>query len=284
MRSSTCFGWESMCRILIHLVDSVLKPPPEHRLSFVELLNPFNPKEAFDDKLSILDIKVRDESGRQFNVEMQMLLNSYFPSRIVYYLAKFHQQQLHQGEDYSVLKPTIAIIFTNEILFPQVPDYHLKFRLLEEQHRFPFAIDLEIHTLELPKFKKRVAELADDLDKWLYFLTNAEKIDLEALPENLNHPLIRQALEELRMLMQSDIERERYEARRKAQLDFNSGMKAAHLKGLAEGEKAVTIRSIHFCEKLLLRSETPLEQLQQMSSEELTRLAEDLQTKVLSLR
>jgi hypothetical protein len=38
------------------------------------------------------------------------------------------------------------------------------------------------------------------------------------------------------MLSQTDIERERYEARRKAQLDFNSDMKAARLDGKAEGK------------------------------------------------
>jgi predicted transposase/invertase (TIGR01784 family) len=67
------FGRESTVPILADLLDGVLDTPPEHRILDLELLNPFNPKEALDDKLSILDIKARDHSGRQFNVEMQML-------------------------------------------------------------------------------------------------------------------------------------------------------------------------------------------------------------------
>jgi hypothetical protein len=67
------FGRETTQPLLIDLLDSVLSPPPGSRTQDIELLNPFNPKEALDDKLSILDIKARDQSGRQFNVEMQML-------------------------------------------------------------------------------------------------------------------------------------------------------------------------------------------------------------------
>jgi hypothetical protein len=37
------------------------------------------------------------------------------------------------------------------------------------------------------------------------------------------HPLVRRAMEELKMLTQTDLERERYEARRKAQLDYQTG-------------------------------------------------------------
>ena len=36
-------------------------------------INPFNEKDAFDDKLSILDIKVRDQRGRQYEIEFGVL-------------------------------------------------------------------------------------------------------------------------------------------------------------------------------------------------------------------
>src|SRR5437773_1666799 len=79
-------------------------------------------------------------------------------------------------------KPTISISFLDHVLFPDVPDYHLRFRLLEESKHFPFTSDIEFHILELPKFTKSVAELTSGLDIWLYFLRHAEKMDMEALP------------------------------------------------------------------------------------------------------
>ena len=74
------FGREATRPLLIDVLDSVLAPAPGHAIQDLDLLNPFNPKEALDDKLSILDIKARDQSGRQFNVEMQMLAYRYYES------------------------------------------------------------------------------------------------------------------------------------------------------------------------------------------------------------
>jgi hypothetical protein len=72
------FGRETTRPILIDLLDSVLDPAAGHEIREIEVLNPFNPKEALDDKLSILDIKARDQAGRQFNIEMQMLASRYY--------------------------------------------------------------------------------------------------------------------------------------------------------------------------------------------------------------
>ena len=43
------------------------------------------PKETPDDKTSVMDIKARDETGRQFNVEMQLLAYGAFRPRALYY-------------------------------------------------------------------------------------------------------------------------------------------------------------------------------------------------------
>jgi len=271
------FGREATRPILIDVLESVLNPVPGHHILDIELLNPFNPKEALDDKLSILDIKARDQTGRQFNIEMQMLAFPYYEKRILYYACKLHQQQLHEGEDYVELEPTISISFLNHVLFPQVPDHHLRFRLLEQSHHLPLTGDMEFHILELPKFTRSVAE---GLDIWLYFLRHAEMMDVDELPAPLQQPLVKRALEELKMLKQTDPERERYEARRKAQLDYNTMVKVARLEGRAQ-EK---IETIHFCERLLHRPETPPEQLAGLSLEELTRLNGELQKQVLEQR
>jgi len=271
-------GREATRPLLADLLEQVLAPPPQH-LDTLELLNPFKPKEALDDKLSILDIKARDRAGRQFNVEMQMLAFRYYEKRILYYWSKLHQQQLHEGQDYLDLKPTISISFLDHVLFPQVPADHLRFRLLEETLGFPFSHDVEFHVLELPKFTKTAAQLESGLDMWLYFLRHAETMDLEALPAQLQqHSQVLRTVEELRMPSQTEAEGERYEARRKWQLDWNTGMKVARLEGREEG---VQIGAIQLCERLLQRPPTAPEQLAKMSLAELTRLAEGLQAQLL---
>jgi hypothetical protein len=86
------------------------------------------------------------------------------------------------------------------------------------------------------------------------------------------HPLAKRAVEELKMLAQTDVDRERYEARRKAQMDYNTGLKVARL----EGREAEKIHTIHLLERLLHRSETPSEELSQRSLEELSQMVDQL--------
>jgi len=66
-------GRDSTRGILIDVLNNVLRPAPGREVQDIELLNPFNLQETQDDKISVLDIKARDQSGRRFNVEMQML-------------------------------------------------------------------------------------------------------------------------------------------------------------------------------------------------------------------
>src|SRR5437016_3178954 len=68
---------------------------------------------------------------------------------------------------------------------------------------------MEFHILELPKFTKTALELKSDVEIWLYFLRHAAKIDTDAVPAALQRPMVLRALEELKMLAQSHVERER---------------------------------------------------------------------------
>ena len=276
------FGRDSTRDNLIDAVNSVLQPPPGHAVLDVELLNPFNLQETLDDKLSVLDIKARDQAGRQFNIEMQILPYLHYDKRILYYWTDLYGQQLGRGQDYGLLCPTISISFLDHVMFPDVPDCHLCFQLLEKRHRFAMSQDIEFHILQLPKFTRKLAELTGALDAWLYFLRYAEMIDTAALPAELRQPSIMRAVEELTMLTQSDIERERYESRRKAQMDHISAINAARLQGeLAGREKGELIGAIHLCQSLLNQPITPKEKLLALSLEELSSLASDLREQVV---
>jgi flagellar biosynthesis/type III secretory pathway protein FliH len=111
-------------------------------------------------------------------------------------------------------------------------------------------------------------------------------MDTDALPVAFQEqPLVLRALEELKMLSQTDLERERYEARRKAQLDYNTGMKVARMEGREEGRRqGERIGMIHGWQRLLNRPETPSDQLTAMSLEALNGLAEELHAEALKSR
>jgi predicted transposase/invertase (TIGR01784 family) len=277
------FGRETNRALAIHLLNAVLEPPPRERVIDLELLNPFNDKDRLDDKLSILDVKARDQSGRQFNVEMQLLANQYFRQRVPYYWARLHQAQLSEGDAYHRLRPTLSICFMNSPLFPEVPTHHLVFELRDRaHHELVFSGDLAMHILELPKFTKSPAELATPLDVWLYFLRHGERLDAQALPPALAAVAeVQRAMGELLMITQSDLERERYEARLKMQRDISTALAAAREEGLEQGleqgRREGWVRQIHLGQRVLGRALTPAEQLLALPSAELERLAQQLE-------
>ena len=98
------FGVPQNDESLIDVINAVLKPKPGHGVVGVTLRNPYNEKEFEEDKLSIVDIKAEDQSGRQFNIEMEMAPDRYFTKRVLYYWAKRYADQLHEGQPYEDLK------------------------------------------------------------------------------------------------------------------------------------------------------------------------------------
>jgi len=112
------FASEENKPILLSALDAVLTPSLDQRLVAVDLLNPFNDKETWDDKVSVVDVKARDQRDRLYNVEMQMSASIAYPHRALYYWAVLYGQQLHEGMDYPTLKPMISISIVNDVLFP----------------------------------------------------------------------------------------------------------------------------------------------------------------------
>ncbi len=280
------FGREKSLPILAHLLNAVLELPQDSSIVELELLNPFSDQDRGTDKLWIVDIKARDKRGRLFDVEMQMVNEQFFRNRILYYWSGLHQQQLVRGDDYDNLRPTYCVCFTNFTLFPETTEYRLCFELRERTQDLVFSSDIAIITLELPKFTLYVEEVSTALDQWLYLLRNGELLDTQDVPPTLNTPQIRFALEELAMLSQDDMERERYLARLRVQRDErarlayarNEGIEEGIEKGRAEAEKKIRlVESIHSAEtKLVSKATTPLSDLFALSLEELTELNDQL--------
>jgi predicted transposase/invertase (TIGR01784 family) len=255
-------------------LEAVLQPSPDEKIEALQILNPFNEKEALDDKLSVLDIKVRDQTGRQFNVEMQLLTYGAFRQRALYYWARLHQGQLQEAHYYHELRPTVGICFVDTPLFPETPSYHLVFELREREHGVVFTDQLAVHILELPKFTKPAEALMTPLDRWLYFLRHGQDLDAGALPETLAVPEIERALGDLTMMTQSDLERERYESRLKAQRDFSTAMETAR--------RYVKFGRLHAFQRLLDLPLTPEEGPESMTTTQLDSLADQLEAEIRS--
>jgi predicted transposase/invertase (TIGR01784 family) len=190
-----------------------------------------------------------------------------------------HAQQLHEGEDFKELQPTISICFLKDILYPTMPEYQWYFGLRDERHPgLVFSPHLEIHLFELPKFQLPPEALDTPLEKWLYFLKHAARLDTDKLPANLQVPEIQQALEELIMVTQSDRDWAKYEERFRAELEARSFKPVL----LEEGRREGPIGRIHLCQKLLRQPQSIPEEFLGLGYSELQRLAELWEQKAIS--
>lgn len=112
----------------------------------------------------------------------------------------------------------------------------------------------------------------------MYFLRHGDELDTAALPASLQAPEIRQAMEELIVVSQSDLERERYKARLKFQRDQASSLQCALEEGIEKGlAKGDLIGRVRLCQHLLKLPVLSHESLQIMTLEQLTALAASLE-------
>jgi predicted transposase/invertase (TIGR01784 family) len=275
------FGREPNKPLLIDLLNAVLQLLPGQEIVGIELLNPFTARSAADEKLSILDIRARDQMGRLFNIEMQMLGFAALPQRILFYWSKMYTEQLPAGREYSLLQPTISVCFVDGSIFAGA-EYHARYGLIDRATGRVFTEDLEIHLFELAKFNKGAAELETTLDQWLYFLRNGEELDENELPATIKDEAVRQAVEELMGLSKRDLEREIYEGREKMRRDENARMQHALQQGLLQGrqqgrQEGELIGQVLLLQSLLGRETTDREVLQSMPLEEVQQLRDQLQ-------
>jgi predicted transposase/invertase (TIGR01784 family) len=230
------FGSEESRGILTELLNAVLAGSDVRPICHVEILNPFSVKEVLDERQAILDIRARDDLGREYVVEMQMLAHRAFRERMLYYLAKDYAQMLVEGDDYKRLRPVIVVCFINDLLCPETSGYHGRYELREAATGVRFSNHWTIHIVELPKFQVPVTDLKDDIERWAYFLKHGQDLDSSELPTSLQTPGIRLATGVLDKMSHNTTERDQYEARLKYQRDQTCQIETAREEALATGE------------------------------------------------
>lgn len=208
------FGVEENKDLLISLINSIVSE--KDQVKDVTLLNPYNPKNFLNDKLSVLDIKAKGESGKMFNIEIQITDEADYDKRALYYWTKLYAGQLKEGSRYSELNKTIGIHILNFNGIINIDKYHNIFQLKEDESGIKYFKDMELHTIELNKFADKVkAELSDivkkvknALDIWVAFLTRNDLLNKDKLPKELNSKELKKALNVLEVINLSDEERE----------------------------------------------------------------------------
>ena len=244
------FGVEENKDLLISLINSIVGA--EDQVVEVTLLN----LQSFKtDKLSILDIKAKSETGKLFNIEIQITDESDYDKRALYYWGKLYTDQLKVSEEYSTLSKAIGIHILNFTSIPDVENYHNVFHIVEKKSGKHYFKDLELHTIELTKFSNNTREKLDELcskikrtlDIWVAFLTRNDLISRENIPNELDNPLLKKALHVLDVMSFGELELQAYEERLKwLRVEANTLKKyeaKAREEGKEEGERLRAIKT-----------------------------------------
>ncbi|KTE92004.1 transposase [Desulfitobacterium hafniense] len=227
------FGRPENKEILLSFLNSVMSPEGQDELADIALAERELDPEHINDKLSRLDILGKGNDGSIINIEVQIANQYDIDKRTLFYWAKLYQGQLQKGQRYKDLSRTITVNVLNFEFLPDSQRYHSMFSLYEAHTGYRLNRDLEIHFLELSKWKALSIKPKTRLDKWLMYLSNANPQEMEEIA--MNEPAIRKALTAEEIFLKQDNERYLYEMREKALLDHISNIEGAKEEGMAEG-------------------------------------------------
>ncbi|MEI0517850.1 Rpn family recombination-promoting nuclease/putative transposase [Brachyspira murdochii] len=162
--------------ILKNLINSVRINANQEPFESIEVLNSFNLKESINDKESITDVKGKTKSGDTILIEIQRIGNQSFIYRSLYYWAKNYFSNLKSKDLYSDLMPVISINILDFNLIKDSDKAHSCYFIKELETNHILTNHLEIHFLELKKFKNDNI-LYDGLSDWFKFLSSKNKLE-----------------------------------------------------------------------------------------------------------
>lgn len=98
-----------------------------------ELLQTHLQRDYADEKLGILDVRVRLLDGLQINMEMQVKYFEFWDERALFYLCKMFAEQLRAGEPYEKLRKCIHVSILDFIHFPEDTECYRTIGLLNKK-------------------------------------------------------------------------------------------------------------------------------------------------------
>ena len=232
------FGDDKNKDILIAFLSAVLKMPVEE-FAGIEIINNELLREFAEDKKGILDVRAKMSSGKQIDIEIQILPTQFMPARTLFYWSKMYSSQARAGDSYAVLKKCVTI---NILDFKCIPlnKLHSTYHLTEDETGHQLTDILEIHFLELPKLFDESVEKdeSEPVIQWMEFIDGKSKGVMEMLATKNEE--IKKALSILEIVSQDEKARMIYEAREAEIRDQITRIESAREEGLKEGmEKGI---------------------------------------------
>ena len=217
--------------ILKDLLNSIL----QIKIKSIEVIADTNLERQLEsNKLGILDLKAKVDEDTIVNIEIQIINRYNMIERTLFYWSGLYYNVLQKGEDYKEIKKVIAINILDYNEFDEGP-YH-EIAKLRREYLYKILTDkIEIHFIQIPKFKKQRKDMKTKLDMWMDFISQIDEKEVKnAMSKNKE---IKKAQEEYEYLTGDEEERRIAFLREKAIRDENSIFDAGKDIGRREGKE-----------------------------------------------
>jgi len=246
------FGNENKKEILISFLNAVLKLEGNEKICSVTILNPFQLPELYQYKTTVIDVKATDQNNNYYIIEMQVADKGNFDKRIQYYTSKAYGLQIVKGDNYHLLNPTIFVGILN-FNFLESTTYVTKHVICNPNTKERVLKDFEYNFIELLKFKKEIKDCITLVDKWIYFIKNAE--NLEIVPDDINDNGLKEAYHDADQMTWTQKEIERYDYAKMRERDaieerekaIKNAVESAVEKAFEDGVDSKTIEIAKKC-------------------------------------
>ena len=226
--------------------------------------------EFYEGKKSRVDVRTKLSDGTEVNIEIQMDKSQYSEKRCLHYWSKIYSNNLREGGNYTDLRKTVCIWILNEEVYQEFEDFQSKWEIMNKKYmNSKHFNELEIHVIELKKFRKLDIIKPSKKDFWLWFLdhTNGELIKMACV----NNERIEEAREQLNKIRADKELMERIRLQEEYEYDERTSLVNAKEEGIKEGkvekQKEIALK--------LLKLNLPIKQISEatgLSEEEIENL------------
>lgn len=227
------FGRESTKDVMIEFLNQVITDRNIVDLEFID--KEMHPVER-DLRGSVYDMFCKTDDGSRVIVEVQRRKQPFYPERALYYSTFQIQRQVEAGtEEYDFL-PVYVVNILNFIMDhnPESKDVKTVYRLLDEKSHRLLTDKVTFIFLELPKFKKTLKDLDDNVLEGMYFCFKNMSV-LNERPEILNHHIFSKIFEVSELYNMDKDTRDKVLHKMTTERDLRNQMAWARKEAIEEG-------------------------------------------------
>jgi predicted transposase/invertase (TIGR01784 family) len=226
------FGDQRNIRVLKAFLMAVLGLS-EAECGDLTIIDPHLKPEFPDDKLGILDVKVRRSTGEKIDMEIQVKVNPDFRKRVAFNAAKMLAGQAKRGDGYQQLERVVGIIICEDTLLSEEKGYYNRYSIRNDQSGSKLTDLLELIFLEPSKLP---AEFDGSLlYNWMLFFKAETREELAMIAQT--DPAIAEAVDLVMEFNEDEAERARADSWLLWQMDQAAREKYSKIEGMEEGRK-----------------------------------------------